>query len=174
MQDEVRGYVSAASGMTEAAADRAKDLAARLLAQGLQWSAKAPEVLEQIQQAADGLLSGQRLDPTALATAIREQVDLAIGRSSLVREEELAALRAQVVRLEGRLDAALREATEKLSVLAASVSATSPSSVPASAPATYSPPTPPMTPNPASSAATPPSDPNGTASSSPQGWNRDV
>ncbi|MFM8895587.1 MAG: hypothetical protein ACKOE2_09480 [Actinomycetales bacterium] len=118
MQDEVRGYVSAASGMTEAAADRAKDLAARLLAQGLQLSAKAPEVLEQIQQAADGLLSGQRLDPAALATAIREQVDLAIGRSSLVREEELAALRAQVVRLEGRLDNAVREMAEKLAAQA--------------------------------------------------------
>lgn len=120
MQDEVRGYVSAASGMTEAAADRAKDLAARLLAQGLQLSAKAPEVLEQIQQAADGLLSGQRLDPAALATAIREQVDLAIGRSSLVREEELAALRAQVVRLEGRLDNAVREMAEKLAAQASS------------------------------------------------------
>jgi len=135
MQDEVRGYVSAASGMTEAAADRAKDLAARLLAQGLQLSAKAPEVLEQIQQAADGLLSGQRLDPAALATAIREQVDLAIGRSSLVREEELAALRAQVVRLEGRLDNAVREMAEKLAAQAASPAAptsTSWSSGPAS------------------------------------------
>ena len=135
MQDEVRGYVSAASGMTEAAADRAKDLAARLLAQGLQLSAKAPEVLEQIQQAADGLLSGQRLDPAALATAIREQVDLAIGRSSLVREEELAALRAQVVRLEGRLDSAVREMAEKLAAQAASSAAptsTSWSSGPAS------------------------------------------
>ena len=135
MQDEVRGYVSAASGMTEAAADRAKDLAARLLAQGLQLSAKAPEVLEQIQQAADGLLSGQRLDPAALATAIREQVDLAIGRSSLVREEELAALRAQVVRLEGRLDNAVREMAEKLATQAASPAAptsTSWSSGPAS------------------------------------------
>lgn len=119
MQDDVRGYVSAASGVTEAAADRAKDLAARLLAQGLQWSAKAPEVLEQLQQAADGLLHGQRLDPATLTAAIREQVDLAIGRSSLVREEELAALRAQVVRLEGRLDSAVREMAEKLAAQAA-------------------------------------------------------
>jgi len=125
MQDDVRGYVSAASGMTEAAADRAKDLAARLLAQGLQWSAKAPEVLENIQQAADGLLSGQRLDPAALATAVREQVDLAIGRSSLVREEELAALRAQVVRLEGRLDSLVREMAEKVATLESSAGATS-------------------------------------------------
>lgn len=125
MQDDVRGYVSAASGMTEAAADRAKDLAARLLAQGLQWSAKAPEVLENIQQAADGLLSGQRLDPAALATAVREQVDLAIGRSSLVREEELAALRAQVVRLEGRLDSLVREMAEKVANLESSAGVTS-------------------------------------------------
>lgn len=125
MQDDVRGYVSAASGMTEAAADRAKDLAARLLAQGLQWSAKAPEVLENIQQAADGLLSGQRLDPASLATAVREQVDLAIGRSSLVREEELAALRAQVVRLEGRLDSLVREMAEKVAALGSSAGATS-------------------------------------------------
>jgi len=125
MQDDVRGYVSAASGMTEAAADRAKDLAARLLAQGLQWSAKAPEVLENIQQAADGLLSGQRLDPAALATAVREQVDLAIGRSSLVREEELAALRAQVVRLEGRLDSLVREMAEKVATLESSAGVTS-------------------------------------------------
>lgn len=136
MQEDVRGYVSAASGMTEAAADRAKDLAARLLAQGLQWSAKAPEVLEQLQQAADGLLSGQRLDPAALATAIREQVDLAIGRSSLVREEELAALRAQVVRLEGRLDSAVREMAETVAAQAASVasSATPAGSVPVTEP----------------------------------------
>jgi hypothetical protein len=119
MQEDVRGYVSAASGMTEAAADRAKDLAAWLLAQGLQWSAKAPEVLEQIQQAADGLLGGQRLDPTALATAIREQVDLAIGRSSLVREEELAALRAHVTRLETRLESALSDLAAAVAAQAA-------------------------------------------------------
>lgn len=103
MQDERRGPTQAASEATEQTAAWARDLAAMLIGQGLQWSARAPELFGQAQQAVEGVVAGLTGNREVVTDIAAEQVDRAVARLGLVQQDELAALRSRLERLEERV-----------------------------------------------------------------------
>lgn len=107
MLDDLRNYVSMASGLTEATTAKAKEVIADLLATGVSLSSKAipnPEVMGQVQELADDLVTTSRNNRELLISMIRSEVDKAVARMGFVREDELAALRRHVQRLEKQID----------------------------------------------------------------------
>ncbi len=104
MLDDVRGYLQLATGLTEVTANKAKEVAMSLVGQGFTLSTKAPDVVGQVQELADDLVSTSKNNREMLVAMIRSEVDRAVGRMGFVREDELAALRRHVQRLEQQLD----------------------------------------------------------------------
>jgi polyhydroxyalkanoate synthesis regulator phasin len=106
MVDDLRNYLQMAAGLTEATTTKAKDVVASLLSSGMTLSTKAvppPEMMGQVQQLADGLVTTSKENREALTALVRGEVDKAVGRMGFVREDELAALRRHVERLEKQL-----------------------------------------------------------------------
>ncbi len=101
MLEDLRGYIQMASGLTEVTAARARDMAVSLVNQGLSLTTKAPDVVGQVQEMADDLVSTSKSNREMLIGLIRTEVDRAVGRMGFVREDELAALRRRVEHLEG-------------------------------------------------------------------------
>jgi polyhydroxyalkanoate synthesis regulator phasin len=101
MFEEMRGYVQLASGLTEVTTARAKELAQSLLGQGK--AVVPPDVVGQVQGLADELVETSRTNRELLVGLVRTEVDRAVGRMGFVREDELAALRRHVQRLESEL-----------------------------------------------------------------------
>lgn len=104
--DDLRSYLQMASGLTEATTGKAREIVSDLMAQGLSLTAKAvpaPEMMGQVQELAEDLVSTSRENREALLGLIRAEVDRAVGRMGFVREDELAALRRHVQRLEQQL-----------------------------------------------------------------------
>jgi len=97
MLDDLRGYLQLASGVTEMTAARARELASSLLGPGRNV------VPEEVRGLADDLLETSRTNREMLISLIRTEVDRAVGRMGFVREDELAALRRHVTRLETEL-----------------------------------------------------------------------
>lgn len=97
MLDELRGYLQLASGVTEMTAARAREIAASIL------GPSRNVVPEEVRGLADDLLETSRSNREMLIGLIRTEVDRAVGRMGFVREDELAALRRHVTRLEGEL-----------------------------------------------------------------------
>lgn len=100
MLEGLRGYLQLASGLTEVTASKARDAAMSLVNQGLQWTGKTPDVMGSVQDIADDLVATSKQNREMLVGMIRSEVDRAVGRMGFVREDELAALRARVERLE--------------------------------------------------------------------------
>jgi hypothetical protein len=113
--DALRGYVQLASGLTEVTVTKAREAAASLLSQGLDLD-KVPDVpgkdsavdaakvaAGQVQGMADELLETSKQNRELLVGLVRTEVDRAAGRLGFVREEELAAVRRHVSRLETQL-----------------------------------------------------------------------
>lgn len=100
MLEGLRGYVQLATGLTEVTATKARDAAMALVNQGLQVSGKTPDVVGSVQELADDLVTTSKQNREMLIGLIRTEVDRAVGRMGVVREDELAALRARVERLE--------------------------------------------------------------------------
>ena len=100
--DDLRPYLDMASGITEAALAKAAEAAQAFLSQGAATGAQATRTWEQVSDAG--------LDPDALAELIREEVDRVAKRLGFVRDDELAALRRQVERLEDELTQARQDA----------------------------------------------------------------
>jgi hypothetical protein len=109
--DALRGYVSLATGLTEVTVTKAREAAAALLTQGLDIG-KVPDVpgkdsavaaASQVQGLADDLLETSKQNREMLIGLIRTEVDRAAGRMGFVREEELAAVRRHVARLEDQV-----------------------------------------------------------------------
>ena len=97
----LKNYVELASGLTEVTANKAKDAAMALIAQGLALGTKQPaDVAATVQQAADDLMALSKTNRDMLIDMIRTEVDKAVGRMGFVREDELAAVRARVEKLE--------------------------------------------------------------------------
>lgn len=97
----LKNYVELASGLTEVTANKAKDAAMALIAQGLSLGTKQPaDVAATVQQAADDLMALSKTNRDMLIDMIRAEVDKAVGRMGFVREDELAAVRARVEKLE--------------------------------------------------------------------------
>jgi polyhydroxyalkanoate synthesis regulator phasin len=106
MVDDLRNYLQMAAGLTEATTSKAKDVVATLLSQGMSLSSRAmpaPEMMGQVQELADNLVTTSKDNREALVGMIRTEVDRAVGRMGFVREDELAALRRHVERLETQL-----------------------------------------------------------------------
>lgn len=104
--DDLRSYLQMASGLTEATTGKAREIVSDLMAQGLSLTAKAvpaPEMMGQVQELAEDLVSTSRENREALLGLIRAEVDRAVGRMGFVREDELAALRRHVQRMEQQL-----------------------------------------------------------------------
>lgn len=97
----VRNYLEMATGLTEATASKAMEVAGSLIAQGVSMGTKQPvDVASSVAQAADDLMAQSKTNRDLLIGLIRTEVDKAIGRVGFVREDELAALRARVEKLE--------------------------------------------------------------------------
>lgn len=72
-----------------------------LIAQGISLGSKQPaDVAATVQQAADDLVALSKTNRDLLIDMIRSEVDKAVGRMGFVREDELAALRARLEKLE--------------------------------------------------------------------------
>ena len=100
----VRNYLEMATGLTEATATKAMEVAGSLIAQGMSLGAKQPaDVASSVAQAADELMAQSKTNRDLLIGLIRTEVDRAIGRVGFVREDELAALRARVEKIESLL-----------------------------------------------------------------------
>ncbi len=97
----LKNYVELASGLTEVTANKAKDAVMSLIAQGMALGAKQPaDVAASVQQAADDLMAMSKSNRDMLIDMIRTEVDRAVGRMGFIREDELAAHRARVEKLE--------------------------------------------------------------------------
>lgn len=106
MLDDLRTYLQMASGLTEATTAKAKDVVTGLLSSGLSLTTKAmpaPEMMGQVQELADDLVATSKNNRDTLTAMIRAEVDKAVGRMGFVREDELAALRRHVQRLERQI-----------------------------------------------------------------------
>ena len=103
MLNDLRGYLQLANGLTDVTAAKAKEMAASLIAQGLILSTKAPDLVGQVQELADDLLSTSRNNREMLVGLVRTEVDRTVSRMGFVREDELAAVRRHVQRLEQEL-----------------------------------------------------------------------
>ena len=160
MLDDLRNYLQMASGLTEATTAKAKDVVTGLISTGISTgmslgskAGPAPEMMGQVQELADDLVATSKNNRDMLTAMIRSEVDKAVGRMGFVREDELAALRRHVQRLEQQI-ADLREAAEAVPAET--------SSAPAASPA------PPVWPTPAPQAADAPADVVGEAVEAPK------
>ena len=115
MLDALRGYVQLATGLTEVTVARAREAAAAVIAQGIELAAvrdvpggeqagdAAKVAAAQVQGLTEDLLVTSKQNREMLVGLVRTEVDRAAGRMGFVREEELAAVRRHVARLESQL-----------------------------------------------------------------------
>jgi len=103
MLDDLRGYLQLATGLSEVTAAKAKEAAMALVSHGLSLTTRAPDVVGQVQELADDLVTTSKSNREALTGLVRAEVDRAVGRMGFVREDELAALRRHVERLEAQV-----------------------------------------------------------------------
>lgn len=98
MIDTLRTYVTLVTGVTEATASKAREVATALLDQGMGLARMTGT--DSVQALADDVLSASEANRAKLVELIRTEIDRAAARMGFVREDELAALRARVERLE--------------------------------------------------------------------------
>ena len=140
MLNDLRGYLQLANGLSEVTAAKAKEVAANLIAQGLILSTKAPDLVGQVQELADDLLSTSRNNREMLVGLVRTEVDRTVSRMGFVREDELAAVRRHIQRIEQELHSqtggvkkspAKKSAAKKPAAKKAAKAATAPETAPA-------------------------------------------
>jgi len=101
--DALRSYVQLASGLAEVSAAKAKDTAAAIVAQGAGAVINTDDITAQVQAVAEDLIEQGRTNREIITGLIKTEVDRTVGRMGFVREEELAAVRRHVQRLESQL-----------------------------------------------------------------------
>ena len=153
MLNDLRGYLQLANGLTDVTAAKAKDMAATLIAQGVLLSTKAPDLVGQVQELADDLMSTSRNNREMLVGLVRAEVDRTVSRMGFVREDDLAAVRRHVQRLEQELHAKNGAAAPKPAKKAAKKSPSKKAAAKTTAPA--APTAPPAQPEPSTSAGQP-------------------
>jgi polyhydroxyalkanoate synthesis regulator phasin len=119
-----------ASGITEATTTKAKEVVTGLLASGMALTSKAvpaPDMVGQVQELADDLVATSRNNRELLTGVIRSEVDKAVGRMGFVREDELAALRRHVQRLESEVHGLREQVAADREARTAAASASPPS-----------------------------------------------
>lgn len=105
MIDALKSYAALASGLTEVTAAKAKDVAGALVEQVLVLSGRGTDITGKVTDLADDLLATSKENREAITAMVRTEVDRAVGRVGFVREDELAALRRHVQRLEAEIGA---------------------------------------------------------------------
>ena len=108
--DVMKGYWQVANGLGDVAVQRARELAEALTSQGVEVTSQTQE---QVQVLTDEILEASRTNRDLLTGLIRTEVDRAVGRMGFVREEELAAVRHHVQRLEDQLRKEQHRATDR-------------------------------------------------------------
>jgi len=118
MLDAIKGYVELATGLTEVTVKRAQEAAQSLVTQGMallntdavpdvpgkeQAVDVAKTAATSVQELADELLETSKQNRELLTGLIRTEVDRSAGRMGFVREEELAAVRRHIARLENQI-----------------------------------------------------------------------
>ncbi len=98
--DVLRGYVQVAGGLSDVTVQRAREVATALVTHSADATDRGRE---QVQALADDLMKQSQTNREVLVGLIRTEVDRAVGRMGFVREEELAAVRSHVQRLETQL-----------------------------------------------------------------------
>lgn len=105
MIDALRAYLQLASGLAEVSAAKAKEAAALIVTQGAEVTKSPDTVTSGISTMAEDFVEQSRTNSEILLGLIKTEVDRAVGRMGFVREEELAAVRRHVQRLENQLGA---------------------------------------------------------------------
>lgn len=100
MLDVLRGYLQVAGGLGEVTVQRARELAEALVSQSVEFSSVSQE---QMQTLTDELVESAQTNRDLLTGLIRTEVDRTVGRMGFVREEELAAVRQHLNRLEDQI-----------------------------------------------------------------------
>ena len=100
MLNDLRGYLQLANGLSDVTMAKAKEIAMELVSQGIALSTKAPDIKGQVQELTEDLLSTSRNNREMLLGLVTSEVDRAVSRMGFVREDELAAVRRHVQRLE--------------------------------------------------------------------------
>jgi polyhydroxyalkanoate synthesis regulator phasin len=100
--DVSRGYLSVAEGLTDISIQRARVLAESVVTHS---SFAADKSSEQISAVAEDLMKQSQTNRDLLIGLIRTEIDRTVGRMGFVREEELAAVRSHVHRLEAQIKA---------------------------------------------------------------------
>ena len=113
--EALKGYVQLATGLTEVTVAKAREVASALVSQGLEVTGAVPvpgkdqaasaatAAAGQVAKLADDLVETSEQNRELLVGLVRTEVDRAAGRMGFVREEELAAVRRHVSRLESSL-----------------------------------------------------------------------
>lgn len=125
MLDALRSYLDLASGLAEVSANKAKETAAALVAQTPDAAAMSPDELSaNIQAMAADLVEQSRTNSEMVVGLVKTEVDRTVGRMGFVREEELAAVRRHVQRLEDELYARSGQAREAASTAVGAATST--------------------------------------------------
>lgn len=108
MIDALRSYAALAGGLTEATASKARDLAGTIIDQALALTGRAGELSgvdakAAVDDLAADIVASAQESREALTQLVRAEVDRAVARLGFVREDELAALRRHVERLESQV-----------------------------------------------------------------------
>ena len=119
MLNDLRAYLQLANGLSDVTKATAKEIAMELVSQGIALSTKAPDIKGQVQELTDELLSTSRNNREMLIGLVTSEVDRAVSRMGFVREDELAAVRRHVQRLEKEIAEVKNSATKVASKSAA-------------------------------------------------------
>jgi len=119
MLNDLRAYLQLANGLSDVTKAKAKEIAMELVSQGIALSTKAPDIKGQVQELTDELLSTSRNNREMLIGLVTSEVDRAVSRMGFVREDELAAVRRHVQRLEKEIAEVKNSATKVASKSAA-------------------------------------------------------
>jgi polyhydroxyalkanoate synthesis regulator phasin len=98
MRDAMRGYLHAASGLTELTRKRAQELAQSLLAAG--GSQSTAGVAAQVSSVAEELISAAKSNRAAVREMVRGEVEVAVARLGLVPATELERAHRKIAKLE--------------------------------------------------------------------------
>jgi polyhydroxyalkanoate synthesis regulator phasin len=128
MIETLRSYMQLAAGLLESTTERAKESATHLINQGVEVGSKGSEAMStQVQDIAEDLIEQGRTNRELLVGLVRTEVERTVGRMGFVREEELAAVRKHVERLEHQLN----ERGDQASAAASMAVSTAATAVPA-------------------------------------------
>ena len=105
MIETLRSYMQLAAGLVESTTEKAMETASNLVSQAGEAGSKGPEVVTaQMQGIAEDLIEQSRTNRELMVGLVRTEVERTVGRMGFVREEELAAVRKHVERLERQLN----------------------------------------------------------------------